>query len=60
MTQCYINMHKVVIKLKDYNGCYKSGKRSKWFCVDILKCLSYDTCVKDDKNKDDVVYGVEV
>lgn len=43
-----------------YEGCYKSGKRSKWFCVDISRCLSYDTCVKDDKSKDGVVYGIEV
>jgi len=37
-----------VLNLKKYKGCYKSGKRDKYYCVDYLKCLVFDTCIKDD------------
>ncbi|MBA7490894.1 hypothetical protein ES702_01437 [subsurface metagenome] len=51
MTQCYISEHEVINEMDSYRGCYKSGKRVKYYCVDILKCPVYDTCIKVDKNE---------
>lgn len=50
MTQCYINAHEVINDMGSYKGCYKSGKREIYRCVDLERCNAYDTCIKDDKN----------